>query len=226
MYFSERTHIPTITSLLVRKAFSIWKCFISIKTFDIKRERPYDRLLFISGIPMPIAIVKYPGFNRHSNSKCIRCVTCTDIFQFQSTMCFESCIMRRYFWTVQEPNIYKYIYWTCWSLWPLISYGQHLTVPHHQQAHYWLYTDIMFVVLKIRLYFHDDVIKWKHFPRHWPFVRGLHRSPVNSPQKGQWRGALMYSLICVWINDCVPNREAGDLRRFRAHYDVTLMSTK
>ena len=38
---------------------------------------------------------------------------------------------------------------------------------------------------------HDDVIKWKHFPRNWPFVRGIHRSPVNSPHKGQWRRALM-----------------------------------
>ena len=47
---------------------------------------------------------------------------------------------------------------------------------------------------------HDDVIKWKHFPRYWPFVRGIHRSPVNSPHKGQWRGALIFSLICVWIN--------------------------
>ena len=35
---------------------------------------------------------------------------------------------------------------------------------------------------------HDDVIKWKHFPRYWPFVRGIHRSPVISPHKGQWRG--------------------------------------
>ena len=23
-----------------------------------------------------------------------------------------------------------------------------------------------------------DVIKWKHFPRYWPFVRGIHRPPV------------------------------------------------
>ena len=45
---------------------------------------------------------------------------------------------------------------------------------------------------------HDDVIKWKHFPRYWPFVGGIHRSPVNSPHKGQWRGALMFSLICAW----------------------------
>ena len=74
-------------------------------------------------------------------------------------------------------------------------------------------------------FFHDDVIKWKHYPRYWPFVRGIHWSPVNSPHKGQWRGALMFSLICVWINGCVNSWEAGDLRRYRAHYDVTVMST-
>ena len=70
---------------------------------------------------------------------------------------------------------------------------------------------------------HDDVIKWKHFPRYWPFVRGIHRSPVNSPHKGQWRGALMLSLICVWINGWINNRQTGDLRRYPAHYDVILM---
>ena len=67
---------------------------------------------------------------------------------------------------------------------------------------------------------HDDVIKWKHFPRYWPFVRGIHRSPENSPHKGQWRGALMFSLICAWINGWINNRKAGDLRRYRAHYGV------
>ena len=71
---------------------------------------------------------------------------------------------------------------------------------------------------------HDDVIKWKHSPRYWPFVRGIHRFPVNSPHEGQWRGALMFSLIFVWINDWVNNREAGDLRRYRGHYDVTVMN--
>ena len=70
---------------------------------------------------------------------------------------------------------------------------------------------------------HDDVIKWKHFPRYSPFVRGIHRSPMNSPHKGQWRGASTFSLICAWINDWVNNREAGDLRRDRAHYGVTVM---
>ena len=33
---------------------------------------------------------------------------------------------------------------------------------------------------------HDNVIKWKHFPHYWPFVRLIHRSPVNSPSKGRW----------------------------------------
>ena len=71
--------------------------------------------------------------------------------------------------------------------------------------------------------YHDDVIKWKHFPRNWPFVREIHRSPVNFPHKGQWRGALMFSLIYVWINGWVNNREAGDLRRQHDHYDVIVM---
>ena len=70
---------------------------------------------------------------------------------------------------------------------------------------------------------HYDIIKWKHFPRNWPLVRGIHRSPVNSPHKGQWRGALMFSLICVWINGWVNNHEAADFRRYRAHYDVIVM---
>ena len=72
---------------------------------------------------------------------------------------------------------------------------------------------------------HDDVIKWKHFPRNWPFVRKIHRSPVNFPHKGQWRGALMFSLIYAWINDWANNREAGDLRRYPVHYDVIVMFT-
>ena len=68
--------------------------------------------------------------------------------------------------------------------------------------------------------YHDDVIKWEHFPRCWPFVRGIHRYLVTSPHKGQWREALMFSLICVWINGWVKNREAGDLRHYCALYYV------
>ena len=67
--------------------------------------------------------------------------------------------------------------------------------------------------------FHDDVMEWKHFPRYWPFVREIHQSPVNSPNKSQWRGTLMFSLIYGWVH----NREAGYLRRHIAHCDVIVM---
>ena len=72
--------------------------------------------------------------------------------------------------------------------------------------------------------YHDNVIKWKHFTRYWPFVRRIHRSQMNSQHKGQWCGALMFSLICAWINGWVNNREAGDLRRHRTQYDATVMT--
>ena len=69
---------------------------------------------------------------------------------------------------------------------------------------------------------------WRHqmepFPRYWPFVRGIHRSPVNSPHEGRWYGALMFSLIWVWTNGWLNNRDAGDLRRHHAHYNVTVKS--
>ena len=49
-------------------------------------------------------------------------------------------------------------------------------------------------------------------------------SPVNSPHKGQWGGALVFSLTCPWTNGYVNNRDAGDLRCYRAHYEVTVMN--
>ena len=45
----------------------------------------------------------------------------------------------------------------------------------------------------------------------------------DSPHKGQWRGALMFSLVCTWINGWVNNRETGDLDHHCAHYDVIVM---
>ena len=70
---------------------------------------------------------------------------------------------------------------------------------------------------------HDDIIKWKHFLCYWPFVWGIHWSPVNSPHKRQWCGALMFSFIGAWINGWVNNREAGDFRFHHAHYSITVM---
>ena len=70
---------------------------------------------------------------------------------------------------------------------------------------------------------HDDVIKWKHFPRYWPFVRGIHRSPVNSPHKARDAERWYFLWSPPWINGWVDNREAGDLRRHRTQYDVIVM---
>ena len=68
---------------------------------------------------------------------------------------------------------------------------------------------------------------WGHpmetIPRYWPFGRGVHRSSENSPHKGKWRGALMFSLICAWTNGWANIRDAGDLRRRRTNYGTTVM---
>ena len=111
-----------------------------------------------------------------------------------------------------------------WRLWWILSIQitqrlieiiKYMIVVQWHQMPSWICIDIILG--------HDDVIKWKHFPRYWPFVRGIHRFTVNSQHKGQWRGALIFSLSCTRINGWVSNGEAGDLRRHRAHYDATVM---
>ena len=73
--------------------------------------------------------------------------------------------------------------------------------------------------------FHDDVIKWKHFPRYWPFVgefTGHRWIPLTKASDAElW--CFLWS--APWINGWVNNREDGDLRRHRAHYDVIVMSS-
>ena len=72
-----------------------------------------------------------------------------------------------------------------------------------------------------------DSTWWRHqmepFSALLALCAGNSPVPVNSPHKGQWRGALMFPLICAWIHDWINNREAGDLRRYRGHYDVNVM---
>ena len=77
------------------------------------------------------------------------------------------------------------------------------------------FTDVFSNLCQYFIALHNNVIKWKHSSRNWPFVRG---------HKSQWHGPLMFSLICAWTNGWVNNRYAGDLRRHRAHYDVTVMT--
>ena len=125
---------------------------------------------------------------------------------------YSACLMHM---IILCPNVYSW--WLKLSLTWAIKYDSEInhtsfctSMIHHFFVH----------ILQIT---HDDVIKWKHFLRHWPFVRGIHRSSVNSPHRGQWRGALKFFFICTRINGWVNNREAGDLRRHCAHYDVIVM---
>ena len=131
-------------------------------------------------------------------------------------------MMLTFFVYIADNTLYN----ICWRGYLLLDVLEHIwrisvTVKSCFISHVWIEL--------IKFYFHkyhrlhDIIIKWKHFPCYWPFVRGIHRSPVNSPDKGQWRGALMFSLICAWTNRWVNNRNAGDSRRHRVHYDVTVM---
>ena len=70
---------------------------------------------------------------------------------------------------------------------------------------------------------HDAVIKWRYFPLYWPFIRRIHRSPVDSPHKGQWHTASMFSLMCSWTNSWANSPGAGDFRHHGAHCDVIVV---
>ena len=71
----------------------------------------------------------------------------------------------------------------------------------------------------------DIISAWRcHQMETFFALLALRECPVNSPHKGQWRGALMFSLICAWTNGWANNRDVGDLRRHRTHYDVTVMA--
>ena len=73
---------------------------------------------------------------------------------------------------------------------------------------------------------HDELHQIETFPRCWSFVRGIHRLSVDSPHKGQWRRALLFSFIYAWTNGWANNPDAGDLRRHHAHCDIILMGCK
>ena len=64
---------------------------------------------------------------------------------------------------------------------------------------------------------HDDVMKFKHFPHHWPSVWGIHRSPVDSPHKRQWWGTLIFPFISVCANFCTNSRQTREYRCLGGH---------
>ena len=140
-------------------------------------------------------------------------------------MCFKSpwaTVCSKIYSGYQHRKHLSLILLACWT--PSIKGQKYRSF--HVMIPYWAVKYLISLVHPMldQLIFHEDAIKWKHFPRYWPFVRGIHRSPMNSPHKGQWRGALMFSLSCAWRNCWVNNQDACVLRRHRAHYDVIVMS--
>ena len=136
------------------------------------------------------------------------------IYQFciQWVQSFDFCYV-----AIQCHNASYYIAYKCWSIMVIRLNKQRDTIRWITISRYAFYHIIMqkFIALPsmsipqtVQIHCsmrgsgkregHDDVIKWKHFPRYWPLVRVIHRWPGNSPHKGQWRGALMFSLVCAW----------------------------
>ena len=145
-------------------------------------------------------------------------VQCRKFIRFITTWYYSKhnngkCQQKASTWSLTTPHSLHYV-----------SYGDPLWV-FVTKMHSYNWTTLYGILLILKICFSkdDDFIKWKHFLRYWPFVQGIHRSPVNSPHKGQWHGTLLFSLIRAWINVWVNNRDAGDLRRHRVLYDVTLM---
>ena len=122
-----------------------------------------------------------------------------------------------WFWTAQISKVFK-----CQQSQSCL-HQQRQTVDNHR-----LFTMCHTANVWVAQFRNEDVCKtwWRHqmetFSALLAFCAG--NSPVNSPHKGQWRGALMFLLICAWIHGCANNCGAGNSRRHRAHYDVTVMN--
>ena len=112
-----------------------------------------------------------------------------------------------FYWTLRFTNVGR--------LWVLWLSEHHVTVyvivvaliiGNVGYGSFWVHLSAYPSFCYLRL--HDDVIKWKLVPRYWPFVRGIHWSPVNSLHKGQWREALMFSLIYA-LNERLSKQSQG-----------------
>ena len=162
------------------------------------------------------------SFRPHFMSKTIAlksqiCINCRTMDRIMMTWCIFGFTVSAFIMLIYWFRYQIILYWGCYhviqSFW---HYGHVIIIKWRQEISWWY-------DMRVARAYHDDVIEWKHFPRYWPFVYGIHRSLVNSPHKDQWRGAWIFSLICAWTNVWVINRDANDLRRHRAHCDVTVM---
>ena len=133
-------------------------------------------------------------------------------------------------------NIKIYYVWHHHQYFPAYIYSRRSSKDVMVKKNNYYPTMPSYVIKKMRLYIwsrtkHDynfcclyQIAPWWHHLRHWSFVRGIHRSPVNSTNKGQWCGFVIFSLICAWTNGGANHWDAGDFRRHGAHYDITVMT--
>ena len=73
------------------------------------------------------------------------------------------------------------------SNWPLTFRGEYFYLFILEEIAWYIRITISLNVVHKGSIYHDDVIKWKHFPRNWSFVRGIHRY------------VTMY--FCIYINE-------------------------
>ena len=122
-------------------------------------------------------------------------------------------------------RIHTVTIWSTVSMLPNNRIYNHLHISTHQ------YYDSLLVCYNVAAYWltirllPNHVTEWNYFLRNWPFMRGIHRSPVNSPTKASDAEFWCFLWSASWLNGA-NNREAGDLRRHRAHYDVIVVFFK
>ena len=159
---------------------------------------------------------KYPKF-------CWRHLFCYENCWF---FCFEfHCIL---FPVVKFINHQYYSRWWIinWSNGILVYWRIYASLSFNELIRPYQYMTVTHLPASRHFYWTILLTWWRHqmetFSALLAFCAG--NSPVNSPHKGQWCRALMFSFICVWINVLrVNNRGVGDLRSYRGHYDVTAM---
>ena len=152
--------------------------------------------------------------------------TCPCNLELDRTRCWAIGIFSSYLHSrlvIMNPMFYKHSLRSALVMYRLIlPISFKITLLVQGQCYDWPSTSEP--ILRSRLLRTFQVTWWRHQMETFSaLLATCAGNPVNSPHKGQWRGALMFSLICAWINGRVNNREAGDLRRHGYHYTVIIM---
>ena len=149
------------------------------------------------------AIILYNVFENHTFE--ITAISPKD----QRVKGIHSCQVMTFITETFSYTFDKHIYWVLfWKLTPFIMQT--------------FYQNVMSVIGAAVLLQNHSRHQMEKFSTLLAICAGNSPVPVNSPHKGQWRGAWMFSLICVWINGWVNNHKAGVLWCYHAHYDVNV----